>query len=116
VETLREAIRILDQVVHQVSSGKNVVDSSHAIWETYRKAEYSVMMIRLHLALENPGRPSVRTNVEDNDLAVLIEASDELTSALKSAEAGDYQSALESVRRGRNILRETLLAIRKIRT
>jgi hypothetical protein len=115
-DTLREAVTTLDRVISQVSSGKSATDYSHAIWDTYSKAEYSIMMLKLHLAVETPGRLAGKTKSAENDLTTLIKASDELTVALQYAEDGDYPEALESARRGRDILRETLLMIRKLKT
>ncbi len=114
-DTLREAVKTLDRVISQVSSGKSTTDYSHAIWETYSKSEYSIMMLKLHLAIETPGRLAGKTKTAETDLVTLMRASDELTTALNYAENGDYSKALESARRGRDILRETLLTIRKVK-
>ncbi len=112
-DTLREAVKTLDQVISQVSSGKSASDYSHAIWETYSKAEYSVMVLKLHLAIETPGRLVGKIKTTETDIDTLKKASDELSAALNYAAEGDYSKALESARRGRDILRETLLLIRK---
>lgn len=114
-ETLGEAVKILDRTIQQVSTGKSMADYSHAIWETYSKVEYSILMLKLHLGIENPGRLTGKIKVGERELDMLVQASDELTAALKRAEDKDYQGALESARRGRNILRATLLTIRKVR-
>ena len=114
-DTLREAVKTLDQVISQVSSGKSTSDYSHAIWETYSKAEYSVTMLKLHLAIETPGRLVRKNKTTKTDIDTLKKASDELSAALNYTEEGDYSKALESARRGRDILRETLLLIRKVK-
>ncbi|MBI2936930.1 MAG: hypothetical protein HYY22_01855 [Thaumarchaeota archaeon] len=114
-DTLREAVKTLDQVINQVSSGKSASDYSHAIWETYSKAEYSIMMLKLHLAVETPGRLAGKNKTTDTDIDTLKKASDELSAALTYTAGGDYSKALESARRGRDMLRETLLLIRKVK-
>ncbi len=114
-DTLREAVKTLDRVISQVSSGKSASDYSHAIWETYSKAEYSIMMLKLHLAVETPGRLAGKNKTADTDIDTLKKASDELSAALNYTEEGDYSKALESARRGRDMLRETLLLIRKVK-
>lgn len=115
-KTLAEAVKTLDRTIQQVSAGKSAADYSHAVWETYSKVEYSILMLKLHLGIENPGRLTGKIKIEERELDMLVKASDELTAALKSAEDEDYPKALESARRARNILRATLLTIRKIRS
>lgn len=114
-DTLREAVKTLDRVISQVSSGKSTSDYSHAIWETYSKAEYSITMLKLHLAVETPGRLAGKNKTTETDIDTLKKASDELSAALNYTEDGDYSKALESARRGRDILRETLLHIRRVK-
>jgi hypothetical protein len=115
-KTLAESVKMLDKVIHQVSEGKSVADFSHAIWEIYSKLEYSILMLKLYLEIENPGKLAGKIKIEEKELDMLAKASDELTAALKSSELEDYPKALESARRARNILRATLLTIRKIRS
>lgn len=114
--TLSESVKILDKIIQQVVAGKSVADCSHAVWETYSKVEYSVLMLKLYLSIENPGRLTGKTEPMANELDTLVQASDNLTAALRSAEEKDYLKALESARRARNILRTALLDIRKVRT
>ncbi len=115
-QTLTEAVKILDGTIQQVSSGKSVADCSHAIWETYGKIEYSVLMLKLQLGIEDPRKLTGKVKTEEKDLDMLAKASDELTAAVKSVEDQEYPKALESARRSRNILRATLLTIRKIQS
>lgn len=115
-KTLAESVKMLDKVIQQVSEGKSVADFSHAIWETYSKLEYSILMLKLYLGIESPGKLAGKIKIEEKELDMLVKASDELTAALKSSEIEDYPKALESARRARNILRATLLTIRKIRS
>lgn len=116
ITTLSESVKILDKIIQQVAAGKSVADCSHAVWETYSKVEYSILMLKLYLGIENPGRLTGKTESMANELDTLVQASDNLTAALRSAEEKDYLKTLESARRARNILRTALLDIRKVRT
>ncbi len=115
-DTLSEAVKILDNVIHIMSTGKSIINCSHSIWETYSKVEYSVLMLKLYLGIENPGRIAERININKTDIKMLIKASDDITLSLQHIKANDYSKALDSARRARDILRVALLDIRKIRS
>jgi|TARA_B100002003_G_scaffold25857_1_gene21408 hypothetical protein len=114
-EAIAEAVKILDQIIQQVSAGKNVSDYSHAIWESFSKIEYSIIMLKLHLGKEYPGRLFKKVKIKENDHEMLIDVSNEITYALNNLRKEKYLKALESGRRARNILHATLLDMRKIR-
>tara|TARA_B100001971_G_C18012062_1_gene442906 strand:- start:78 stop:485 length:408 start_codon:yes stop_codon:yes gene_type:complete len=114
-ESIAEAVKTLDQILQHVSTDKNVSNYSHAIWEIFNKIEYSILMLKLHLGTENPGRLIEQVKTKENDRERLIEVSNEITDALNNLQVEKYLKALESARRARNILHATLLVIRKIR-
>ena len=114
-ETIADAARILDQIIQQVSPDKKISDFSHAIWEIFSKIEYSILMLKLYLGTENPGRLTKKVKINENDHKMFTEVSNELTDALTNLENEEYYKALESSRRARNILHATLLNIRKNR-
>ena len=114
-ETIVDAAKILDQIIQQVSKDKNVSDFSHAIWEIFSKIEYSILMLKLYLGNENPGRITKKVKINKNDHEMFVEVSNEITDALNNLREENYFKALESARRARNILHTTLLAIRKNR-
>ncbi len=113
-ETISEAVKILDQIEQQVSSNKSVSDYSYTIWEIFSKMEYSIMLLKLHLGTENPGRLIKQVKIHKNDREMLVEVSNEMINALNNLQAEKYLKALESARIARNILHATLLVIRKV--
>ncbi len=114
-ETIADAAKILDQIIQQISTGKNVSDFSHAIWEIFSKIEYSILMLKLYLGNENPGRLTKKVKINENDREMFVDVSNEITDTLSNLRDENYFKALESARRARNILHATLLAIRKNR-
>jgi len=100
-------------VIRQISEGRGVTDCSHAIWDIYSKVEYSIIMLKLHLGVESPGRVTGKVEAPEDDVDRLVQASDELSTALQSCGRKEYYKALESARRARDILRLTLLEIRR---
>jgi len=114
-ETITDAAKILDQIIQQMSTEKNISDFSHATWEIFSKIEYSILMLKLYLGNENPGRLTKKVRIKENDQKMLVEISNEIADALMSLKDEKYFNALESARRARNILHTLLIAIRKNR-
>ena len=114
-ETIIDAAKILDQIIQQISTEKNISDFSHTTWEIFSKIEYSILMLKLYLGNENPGRLTKKVRIKENDQKMLVEISNEIADALMSLKDEKYFNALESARRARNSLHALLIAIRNNR-
>ena len=114
-ETIIDAAKILDQIIQQISTEKNISDFSHTTWEIFSKIEYSILMLKLYLGNENPGRLIKKDMINKNGQEMLVDVSNEIADALMSFRDEKYFNALESARRARNSLHALLIAIRNNR-
>ncbi len=114
-ETIIDAAKILDQIIQQISTEKNISDFPHTTWEIFSKIEYSILMLKLYLGNENPGRLIKKDMINKNGQEMLVDVSNEITDALMSFRDEKYFNALESARRARNSLHALLIAIRNNR-
>ncbi len=111
--TLIDAKKILDNIVSHVTLGKNIQNYSINIWEIYCKVEYSILLLKLHLDEENPGRFIEVTKLEKNYIKILTEVSDDLSRSIKNMKLKNYFKAIEHARNVKQILHNVLLDLRK---
>lgn len=110
---LKEAQRTLNEVIAKTGMGKDHQALSKDIWRAFAKIEYAVLLLKLHLRVENPGQllkgPEITEDLGDE----LVKSAHLVSRAVLDIEQERVQEALLYARQGRDILREILLVIRK---
>jgi len=110
---VKEAVKKLDDVISEVLKGQSYKNLTKGIWEIYSKVEYAIVLLKLHLRQERPGK--LLNKKKDVEIKFsLAKASDNLTHALDKISSGEYSVALESARSARDVLRDVLTSIRKM--
>lgn len=110
---LKETQRTLNEVIAKTGMGKDYQAISNDIWRAFAKIEYAVLLLKLHLRVENPGQllkgPVITEDLDEE----LVKSADLVTRAVLDIEQERVQEALLYARQGRDILKEILLVIRK---
>ncbi len=110
---LKEAQRTLNEVIAETGMGKGHQALSNDIWRAFAKIEYAVLLLKLHLRVENPGQLLKGPEITDDLGDELVKSAELVSRAILDIDRQRLQGALLYARQGRDILREILLVIRK---
>ena len=110
---LLETSLMVDNMNNILSDGKNICDCSNEIWKIYANLEYSIIVVKMYLNAENPGRFNQLKKVIGSNYDQLLQASDYLLKAISFFESKDYLLFLKYARLARQTFGSILLNIGK---
>ncbi|NWG08927.1 MAG: hypothetical protein HXX80_01205 [Nitrososphaerales archaeon] len=103
---MNEAMKMCNESIVEFSQGRDSKDVVDTVWESYRRVEHAIILIRLSIGDEYaPDRESLEDSSDIGGL--LVKASDALSEAIGRLDS-DLNEVLRKARVSRDALRSVL--------
>ncbi|MGQ9718339.1 MAG: hypothetical protein ACUVWK_00560 [Nitrososphaerales archaeon] len=108
---MNEAMKMSNAAIEAFSQGRDSKEVVDTVWESYRRVEHAIILIRLSVGDEySPDRESLKDSSDIGGL--LVNASDALSEAIGRLDS-DLNEVLRKARVARDALRSVLYRFKK---
>jgi len=108
---MSEAMKMGNEAIEAFSQGRDSKDMVDTVWESYRRVEHAIILIRLSIGDEYA--PDIESLGDSSDVGgLLVKASDALSEAISGLDS-DLNKALRKARVARDALRSVLSRFKK---